>query len=275
MNEPVRNDAVERQWAKEHFRSYLLGQLNEDDTERLTMAVAIYSGLVDDLEDVESELIDAYLDRRLVADEYESFERQYVHTDVMDNRAKFQVQRALRSKEVERTIRAAAPVPMSSLRRPLALSLLAASAALILAGVLGGLYYTKSRALDQALAELKVKQVRPGPEIETPPEQPAGSSTPEGLILSAKISGVGSAVVTAPPEHLIWTPVPDYRDLYRFRIYSAGGQEITSPLLNPQNNTITYAVQNSSSLTLPWDVFVLNGATVAEHALAHYVIRRR
>jgi hypothetical protein len=270
---PLADESAERAWAIARFREYLLGRLNADDNERLTMDVAVYSGLVDDLEDTESDLIDQYLDSRLSSDEQGQFERQYVHTNDLDNQDKLQLQRALRSKEVERLVEASRPSPIPRPRLA-AWSLVAASAALIAVGVFAGIYYFKSRELAAALAELRVKQAPPPIGQQNPQEQQAGSSSPEGLVLSARISGTGTVYVAAPPERLIWTPVLDYRASYRFRIYSSDGSEITSPPVTPRNNAIDYPVENSSSLPLPWDIFVLSGDTASERVLAHYVIRK-
>jgi len=273
-NQSPQDERTEREWVKPRFRDYVLGRLSDDDTERLTGAVAIYAGLIDQLDDAEGELIDAYLDHQLSSEEQDHFERQYVHTRDLDNRAKLELQRALRSQDAHRA-EARQPSPgrtLFALPRPVTIG--AAVAAAVLIAVFAGLYYAKSRQLAVALAELKSKQTVPVPRNDIPPERPAGSSTPDGLILSARISGTGTVAVAAPPSRLIWAPVPDYRERYRFRIYSAGGAVANSAALAPKNDAIAYDIENPAALTLPWDVFVLNASGGSERALAHYVIRK-
>lgn len=257
------DEFAEREWAKVRFTEYLLGRLDPEDTERFTMAVAVYSGLIDDLEDAEAELIRRYLDNGLSGEERSRFEAQYVHTGNLDRRAKLGVERALRSSQAGQAVRA---MPRERPRLRLVSSV--AAAALIAAVVFGVLYYLKSRELVEVLTRLHAPQTPLTPPNETPREQPAGSSSPEGLLLSARIAGTGIVTASDPPPRLTWTPVPDYRARYRFRIY-AGGREISSEPLAPKNNAIEYAVPNPPAL--PWDIFVLgeNGRT-----FAHYIVRK-
>lgn len=266
------DESSERSWAKGRFRQYLLGKLDKAESERVSADVAVYPGLIDDLDDVESGLINEYLDRRLSPEESSQFESQYVHTDDLDNQGKLQLQKALRSKEVQALV--GEPQPMRRPRPRLEiLSLAVAAAAVIALVALGGLYYLQSRELATALAELRARQPRQGPQ-QNQQEQQAGQSSPEGLTLSARIAGTGTATVSAPPARLIWTPVPDYQQRYRFRIYSSEGGVITSPPLDARNNAIEYPLENPASHPLPWDVFVLTGDTATERAVAHYIVRK-
>jgi hypothetical protein len=266
---PFDDPAAERDWAKPRFREYLLGSFSQDETYRMASALALISGLMDELEDVETQLIENYLDGKLPEPELRQFETQYVHTREEHQLGKLKLREALRSPEVARVLEPPKPVLIPRTSPGLRL---ATAAAVVAAFLFGSLYYIKSRELDSLIADLNRRPRIQRPD-NPPPEQPAGN-TIDGLILSPGASGTTTVTVSNPPARLMWTPVPDYRASYRIRIYAATGEEQTSPSLTPKDNTIDYAPDHASALTLPWDVFILTPNAGGERALAHYVIRK-
>lgn len=272
------DERTERDWATAHFREYLLGRLNLDDAERLTTSVALLPGLIDDLEYAEEELIEAYLDARLAGDDRLHFEREYVRRNDQENWAKLRLHQALRSPELRREL-APLPVPeRPALVRmpPVRVLGWVAVAASLAAIVLGTLYLQQSWQLAEALAALKLHQgpLQPGPRVprSVPPtnlEQPAGLEPDGGLILPAPVAGTATVRVSGQPTRLTWSHVSDYRKRYRFRVYAANGEEITSPLVTPRDNAIAFS---PGQLPLPWDVFISAANEGGAKVLAHYVL---
>jgi hypothetical protein len=274
MSEQSDSQVAERDWARTRFREYLLGRLDMEESERLTTAVALLPGLVDDLEEAEEELIETYLNNRLRGDDQIQFERQYVHGNDEDNKGKLRLQQALRSPELKSHLKLPDPVPVR-VRRGIVLGL-AALAASVAAIVLAVLYQQQSQQLATALAKLK-SQEAPIRQPRTPqpaPEERAGLPPIDGVRLPAGAAGTIIINVASQPRNLIWTPVPDYRSQYRIRVYASSGEERTSPLLTPKDNAVEYSLDNPSTLVLPLDVFVLGPSGTGEKALAHYVLAK-
>lgn len=262
-----------RNWANQNFREYLLGRLSMDDTERLTTAVALIPGLVDDLEDAEEELIESYLDSRMPAGDRESFEAQYARGTDPECAAKFRLQQELRGPELARLLEPARPVIVPN--RSARLWRIAAVAAAVVAIVLAVLYGVRVNRLAGELEALKSRPVpapQRGPQPPEPQEQPAGLTPDGGLILPAA-SATAVLQTPKPPGALIWSPVPDYRTRYVMRVDSASGEERTSDPLTPKDNQVQFAPADAAALTLPWDVFVLSAPGKDQKVLGHYILR--
>ncbi len=288
MREPSANQVREKQWAEAHFREYLLGLLTPDEDERLTTAVALTPGLVDDLEEAEEDLIETYLDGGLAGDDRQRFEAQYIQGPDLENRAKLRLHRELRSPQHRRELKLEPDRPARAPRAGIWAWRLLAVAASAMAIVFGVLLAQQSRQLATALAALRNRPAPAplrGPEAprkeqaksnpndrRTPEEQPAGSNPSEGILLP-QASGTATVQIAVPPVRLIWA-VPDYRHQYRFRIYTSSGRELTSPALTPRDNAVEYSPDNPRELILPWDVFVLGPAGTDERVLVHYILTR-
>jgi hypothetical protein len=149
-------------------------------------------------------------------------------------------------------------------------------AAVLLAGVLGLLLYreaSENARLRTGLAKLDTKSgAGTNGSHAAPIEQQAGISAQGGLNLAAGDSGKILRVPSAP-DRLIWSPVPDYRAQYRVRVdSSSGGQEQSSSLLTPKDNSIEYAPDRSAPLPLPWDVSILTPEGAHEKIVARYTL---
>jgi len=277
MDEHSQDEVKEVDWAKAHFREYLLGRLSLDETERVATAVALIPGLVDEMEDTEEDLIEAYLEQSLPGAERAEFEAQYVHGADPESRAKFRLHEELRSPELKRIMEPAGPIPISAPRPNSAWRLMAVAASVVALFFLL-LYVQRSRELSTVVTALKS---RPNASEETksspqrsrgPVEQTAGSNPSEGLSLPP-VSTTTTIPMASPPSRLIWS-VPDYRSQYRIRVYTANAQERTSPPLTPKDNAVEYSPGSPQTLMLPWDVFVLGPLGKDEKVLAHYVLTK-
>jgi hypothetical protein len=254
------DESVERTWARPRFREYLLGHLDETESERMEEAVAVISGLIDELQLGEERLIDEYLDGKLDGVDREYFKTQYLDGADQDNHAAFRLREAMRSPEMKKLIEPVRPFrARPSVWAPVAI---AASAAAV---AFGTLYLHQSHELEKAVATLK--SLEGG--TRQPVEQPAGQSPQEAVTLS----GAETVHVANPPATLIWTTVPDYRVQYRMRLYFTGSDVITSPLLTPRDNAITFSPEHSETHTLPWHVFIL--PAVGDTVIAHFVLVKR
>ncbi len=293
------DDATEREWAAARFRPYLLGQLELDDAERVATAVALIPGFVDQLDQFEEDLIEAYLDRRLGQVEKTAFQAEYERGSDAEKLAKLRLHEALRSSELKQLIQpeAAAPEPALSEpaepewnapksrdgRRPFWSWQTAAPALACSSGDPAGRCVPKpiAKKLERRFDEISPKQA-PASVTEPPAavEQPAGVTSTGGLVLPP---ASGTVQTEKPPSSVIYSPVPDYRQQYEIRIYAASGQVESSGALVPKDNAVEYSPANAPALALPWDVFVIelpgieppgNGPPGNQaKVLAHYVLK--
>jgi hypothetical protein len=296
------DDAAEPEWAAARFRPYLLGQLELDDAQRVATAVALIPGFIDQLDQFEEDLIEAYLDLRLGPVEKTAFETEYERGADAEKLAKLRLHEALRSPELRQLIRSAQPEPEQPERpqteavpserdalksriprRPFwSWQTAALGAACAAAIMLAALYQNQSQKLNDALTKLNPKQAPPASIAEPPAavEQPAGVTSTGGLVLPP---ASGTVQTEKPPSSVIYSPVPDYRQQYEIRIYAASGQVASSGALVPKDNAVEYSPANAQALALPWDVFVIeppgngppgNGPPGNQaKMLAHYVLK--
>jgi hypothetical protein len=262
----------------------------------LTMAVALLPGLADDLDDVEEELIEEYLDKKLSARDLAGFQSQYVEGD-QENRGKLAVQEMLRRPEAipdfevqpETAIAASSP-PLRSASPRLAWTL--AVAASIAAVAFGSLFFNQSRQLNKALADLRTQHEKKnalepephdarkeGPVITpkgpaAPQEQAAGFPSGDGLTLRAGASPGKTVAVATAPRRLIWAPVPDDHAEYRIEVRSANGATESSLLIDPRDGAIAYQIVDPAALELPWQVLI-TGSPDNSKILGSYKVAKR
>ncbi|MGA2601276.1 MAG: hypothetical protein ABSH09_30295 [Bryobacteraceae bacterium] len=269
MSELSASELAEKEWAKAHFRDFLLHRLDLSGEDRVMEAIALIPGLAYDLDEAEGNLIEEWIDGHMPAYEIEIFERHYVNGTV-DNLAKVRVYQALRSPELKKLGEEAEP-KVVPIRRPFPRSsilIAAAAAVLVLFSVLQYTQYLQIASLKIELAKLRNQ---PGP---ANVEQQAGMTPDGGLPLDAGDSGKTLSVPTTPVR-LSWSLVPDYRGQYRIRVGAAGGREQTSPLLTPANNSVAYTLNDPAALALPWQVTILAVKGAEERVLARYTIVKR
>jgi len=196
-------------------RAYLLGRLPSDESARLEVEVMEDAAVAERMEAAEAELIDDFVDGRLVADERRSFETAFLTTPIRKDRVR--IAREIAARSTRSSIESSAPR-----KAPAPVRFLLPLAAAIVAGVGLSLFVQDEPGTKTATANPSPMPIpTPSPVIPSETPKPPTLRRATFALALAMARGVDVAQLVVPKDAELIELQVDLDGETRYRVFNA------------------------------------------------------